>query len=396
MPNWVAAKIPAPTANATKPQRVGLALSDEDETVMTAHPPGFGAATRLALRQAKPYTFSLRIAPRICRSSLESSGMRAHHDLGGLGEGSVDPSPHQPSLFDKRVDALMMLLVAPPNRFFTVDAQRRAQESLPADEYKNLEYYARWIRAIATLLVETDRLSQGKIDARVAVVRERFSADHENGRALEVPQHDHDHAPIQDEHRLPHEHEILEEAIRELCIERGFVTASEIQQQIDQMDSRTPSQGSALVARAWSDAAFHQAVMADAKAAAESMGIDLTGSPAIQAVQNTPEVHHMVVCTLCSCYPRMLLGVPPSWYKSRAYRARAVSEPRAVLAEFGTVFPDTVEIRVVDSTADLRYLVLPLRPAGTDGWSADNLARLVTRDSMIGVAPARHRASLTT
>ena len=264
---------------------------------------------------------------------------------------------------------------------------------MPADEYKNLEYYARWIRAIATLLVETDRLSQGKIDARVTVVRERFSADHENGRALEVPQHDHDHAPIQDEHRLPHEHEILEEAIRELCIERGFVTASEIQQQIDQMDSRTPSQGSALVARAWSDAAFHQAVMADAKAAAESMGIDLTGSPAIQAVQNTREVpshgglHPVLLLSAHAARGAAELVQEPRLPRTCRERAAAPCWPS--LEPFSPI-----PSRSAWSTAPPTYAIwfLPLRPAGTDGWSADNLARLVTRDSMIGVragAPPR-------
>ena len=312
--------------------------------------------------------------------------MRAPNDLGGLAEGPVDPSTHQPSLFDRRVDALMMLLASPPNGFFSVDAQRRTQEELPVEDYKNLNYYSRWIRAIASLMVETGKLDQTELDTRISVTRERLVLDHENAGALELPEHAHDHAPIQDEHRLPHDHELLEEAVRELCIQHGYVTAAAIQKQIEIMEARTPSQGAALVAHAWSDQAFHQAVLEDGKKAAESMGIDLRGSPAIQAVQNTLEVHHMVVCTLCSCYPRMLLGVPPTWYKSRAYRARTVVEPRAVLAEFGTELPETTEIRVVDSTADLRYLVLPMRPVSTDGWSETDLARLVTRDSMIGVA----------
>ena len=335
----------------------------------------------VALWRTKPYTF--------CYSALpESTDMRQQHDLGGLNEGPIDISPHEPSLFDKRVDALMMLLVAPPNRFFSVDAQRRTQESLPPDQYKDLQYYERWIAAIAALLVEENKLSQPEIDSRVATVRARLAADHRSADNFEVPEHDHDHAPLQDDHRLPREHEILEEAIRELCTERGFVTAAKLQKQIDETDARTPSQGSRLVARAWTDPKFHREVMRDAKAAAESLGIDMTGSPAVQGVQNTADIHHVVVCTLCSCYPRALLGVPPAWYKSRSYRARAVADPRGVLAEFGTTLPATTDIRVVDSTADLRYVVLPARPAGSEGWSADRLARLVTRDSMIGVAMA--------
>ena len=322
--------------------------------------------------------------------------MRQHHDLGGLPEGPVDTSPHEPSLFDKRVDALMLLLVAPPNRFFTVDAQRRTQESMPAGDYQTLPYYERWIAAIASLLVESDRLAQSEIDHRVNIVRARLDAAYQAANDFPVPEHDHDHAPIQDGHRPAREHEILEEAIRELCIERGYVTATKIQSQIDNMDSRTPLQGAKLVARAWTDSAFHDEVLKDAKAAAESLGIDMSGSPAVQAVQNTAALHHVVVCTLCSCYPRLLLGVPPAWYKSRAYRARAVADPREVLTEFGTALPATTEIRVVDSTADLRYVVIPARPAGTEDWPIDRLAQLVTRDSMIGVTMAADPASVGT
>ena len=322
--------------------------------------------------------------------------MRQHHDLGGLPEGPVDTAAHEPSLFDKRVDALMLLLVAPPNRFFSVDAQRRTQESMVPEQYKNLQYYERWIAAIAALLVEADKLSQIEIDAKIASVRKHLTRSHEAADSFEVPEHDHDHAPIQDDHRLPREHEVLEEAIRELCIERGYVTPSKIQHQIDAMESRTPSLGADLVARAWTDTKFHRDVMADAKAAAESMGIDMAGSPALEAVQNTDQVHHIVVCTLCSCYPRLLLGVPPSWYKSRSYRARAVVDPRGVLAEFGTILPAQMDIKVVDSTADLRYVVLPSRPAGTENWSAAELSRLVTRDSMIGVTPALEPSTIAT
>ena len=167
--------------------------------------------------------------------------MRQHHDLGGLPEGPVDTAPHEPSLFDKRVDALMLLLVAPPNRFFTVDAQRRTQESPPPDDYKNLNYYERWMSAIAALLVEADRLSQGEIDAKVHTVRERLTAAHEAADGFDVPEHDHDHAPVQDVHRQAWEHEILEEAVRELCIERGYITAIKIQKQIENMDFADPS-----------------------------------------------------------------------------------------------------------------------------------------------------------
>jgi nitrile hydratase alpha subunit len=197
--------------------------------------------------------------------------------------------------------------------------------------------------------------------------------------------HDHDHA-----HDAVHAHEPrpeyrrLERAVRELLIAKGVLTADEIRAQIELMDSRTPAIGAKIVARAWTDPAFKARLLADARKAAEEFGVDTSNTAIVVALENTDDLHHMVVCTLCSCYPKAIIGVPPAWYKSSAYRARAVVEPRKVLAEFGTHLPDNVEIRVVDSTADMRYLVLPKRPAGTEGWSEAQLAALVGRDSLIG------------
>jgi hypothetical protein len=150
--------------------------------------------------------------------------------------------------------------------------------------------------------------------------------------------------------------------------------------------SRTPGDGARLVARSWVDPQFRARLLADARVAALELGLDPGPSPVVVAVENTERVHHMVVCTLCSCYPRALLGPPPDWYKSLPYRSRAVSDPRGVLAEFGVELGDGVELRVLDSTADIRYLVIPRRPRGSDGASELELAAMVTRDSMIGVA----------
>lgn len=196
------------------------------------------------------------------------------------------------------------------------------------------------------------------------------------------------HAPIEDEDRPPTEHELLERAIRELLIEKGVITAQEIQRQIEAMESKTPATGSTLIARAWTDPAFKARLLEEPAAVISELGINLDKAPEVMVLENTPRLHNVVVCTLCSCYPRLVLGMPPSWYKMKAYRARVVKEPRAVLAEFGTVLPDDVEVRVHDSTADLRYIVMPQRPAGTEGWSVEQLAALVTRDSMIGVTEA--------
>src|SRR5579864_1407203 len=204
--------------------------------------------------------------------------------------------------------------------------------------------------------------------------------------------HDHEHDHRHDigageDERLTH-YQVMEVALRELLIAKGIVTADDIRRAIEAMDARTPAQGARVVARAWTDPAYKARLLADGTAAVRELGIEMDATHLI-VVENRPGLHNMIVCTLCSCYPRMVLGLPPDWYKSRAYRSRAVREPRAVLKEFGTIVPADKEVRVHDSTADMRYLVLPERPAGTDGWSAERLAPLVSRDAMIGVAFAR-------
>lgn len=200
--------------------------------------------------------------------------------------------------------------------------------------------------------------------------------------------HDHhdDHAPIVDVDNYV----LLERAVRELLIEKGLIDPERLRRQLDQIDSSGPMLGAKLVARAWADDAFKALLIADPKAAAlQCLGIKLPDSPEIAVLADTTTVHHVVVCTLCSCYPKALLGLPPDWYKSFGYRSRMVVEPRTILARFGTSIPPDVELRVMDSTADLRYLVLPMRPAGTEGLGEEALAALVTRDAMIGTALVR-------
>jgi nitrile hydratase subunit alpha len=179
--------------------------------------------------------------------------------------------------------------------------------------------------------------------------------------------------------------QLMEISLRELLVEKGILTDAQVDAEVENMRSRTPERGAKVVARAWADAGFKQRLLQNGTKACEELGLDV---PALKlvAVENTPQVHNAIVCTLCSCYPRMLLGIPPDWYKSRNYRSRMVREPRSVLEEFGLRIPESVQIRVHDSTADMRYLVLPMRPAGTEGWSEERLATLVNRDSMIGVA----------
>lgn len=176
----------------------------------------------------------------------------------------------------------------------------------------------------------------------------------------------------------------LEIAVRELLIKKGLITPDEVRRTVEAMDARSPALGAKIVARAWTDSDYKTRLLEDGSAAATELGIEV-GVTKLVVVENTSQVHNLVVCTLCSCYPRMILGLPPDWYKSKAYRSRAVREPRAVLAEFGTHIPESVEVRVHDSTATIRYLVLPQRPALTEGMEEEALAALVTRDSMIGV-----------
>ena len=209
-------------------------------------------------------------------------------------------------------------------------------------------------------------------------------------------QHRHDH-----QDGVPHRHPLrpdqddtltywraMEIALRELLIEKQITNADEVRRHVEEMDNRSPLQGARVVARAWSDPDYKRLLLEDGNAACEELGLE-RGLFKLVAVENTEQVHNVVVCTLCSCYPRTLLGLPPDWYKSRNYRSRVINEPRDVLREFGTVIPDDVTVRVHDSTADMRYLIVPKRPAGTDGWTETQFADLVTRDAMIGVALAR-------
>jgi nitrile hydratase len=202
-----------------------------------------------------------------------------------------------------------------------------------------------------------------------------------------VDGHDHDgheHPGVQQDGRPPLYAQRIR-AIEALLIEKGVLSKEDIQNQVDYIEARSPALGARIVARAWVDPDYKARLLSDAKAAAVELGIDASGVSEIVAVENTDTVHNMIVCTLCSCYPRPILGRPPDWYKSFNYRQRAVVEPRAVMAEFGLEVDDSVEVRVHDSTADMRYLVLPQRPLGTESWTEEELAAIVDRDSMIGV-----------
>ena len=206
--------------------------------------------------------------------------------------------------------------------------------------------------------------------------------------------HDHDHEGMLEDQELSYRAK-RSLAIQELLIDKGLMTRESIQHKMDIMASRSPTDGARIIARAWVDPDFKARLVADTRSAVAELGYTLAPESELAVMQNTESVHHMVVCTLCSCYPTSLLGAPPDWYKSLSYRSRAVTDARGVMREFGLDLDDNIEVRVVDSTADLRYLVLPLRPEGTKGMSEEELARLVTRDCMIGVTAALTPDALT-
>ena len=203
----------------------------------------------------------------------------------------------------------------------------------------------------------------------------------------EIDHGDHTHPGMDTEELGWHARRVR--AMETLLAEKGVVTVDEVQRNVDAVESLTPADGARVVARAWADPEYKAKLLSDPEGALADMGYELPDpTPKLGVVENSDDIHHLVVCTLCSCYPRALLGRPPDWYKSFAYRSRAVVDPRGVLREFGTEVSEAINVVVLDSTADLRYLVLPQRPAGTEGMSQEELAALVTRDSMVGVSRA--------
>ena len=206
---------------------------------------------------------------------------------------------------------------------------------------------------------------------------ERGTHDHDHD-------HDHDHPGTTPDVNETGYYELMAEAMKELLIEKGVVSADDVRRNLEFLDSRDPAEGARIIARAWTDADFKKRLLEDGTKAVGELGFPM-GDAELIVVENTSDVHNMIVCTLCSCYPRTVLGLPPDWYKSKSYRARAVVEPRSVLEEFGTELPSDKTVRVHDSNADMRYLVLPEKPDGTEGWSEEQLTAIVTRDAMVGV-----------
>ena len=306
--------------------------------------------------------------------------------MGGLPGGPVNIAAHEFAPWQKRIEATVRLAIMSPKSGLSVDEFRRAIEELPPQLYDSLTYFEKWIAALSNLMVARGAFTKAEIEAR----RRDAAGSHAAEALVEDDHdhnHDHDHAPIRaDEPSGPYQ--VLADTLRALLIEKDYFTPAQHRELIGAIDASGPAAGARLVVRALTDPGFKQRLLDDGRAACKELGIALNEVNLV-TVENTARVHNVVVCTLCSCYPVFILGRPPDWYKSAAYRSRVVREPRAVLKEFGTDIAAGREVRVHDSTADMRYLVLPLRPTGTEGWNAAKLEAIVTRDTMVGVAECR-------
>jgi len=313
------------------------------------------------------------------------------HDIGNVPptDEPIDTVDHGMAYWEKHANALRMA-ISRHAHLGTLDEMRRATEEL-GERYYQLSYFERQTESLAAVLTERGYLTDARLRARMAEIEKRFNET----PILDLPakpknhphdDHDHDVEWKEDERGEGYgQYHLMNLAIQELLQEQGELQADEVRYMLENFDGDFPNRGPKVAARAWVDPEFKNHLLEDALPAIEGMGFDMEFQARVIVLENTPQVHNVVVCTLCSCYPRFLMGQPPSWYKSRSYRSRVVHDPRAVLKEFGTVLPDDVTIRVHDSNADMRYMVLPVRPEGTEGWSEAELEGLITRDCLVGV-----------
>lgn len=310
---------------------------------------------------------------------------RGYHDIGGLPGGTIDRTERPMAFWEKRMEAVRDCIARSEPPLMTVDEMRRVIETMGKEAYNTLEFYEKKAAAVRDVLIEKGVLDVDELADRIEQVR-----DHREAAIRDLPDnfdHPHDHDEIKDDDPTPSEYSIISEAVYVSLIEKGLLSAETVRKMVERMEGAGPVLGAHIVARAWTASAFKDSLLKNAKAALQEINIDPLEA-GLTVFENTPRVHNVIVCTLCSCYPRSILGAPPGWYVSKAYRSRVVYEPRAVLAEFGTHISDHVEVLVHDSTADHRYMILPMRPDGTEDWDEEKLAGLVSRDSLIGVTTA--------
>ncbi|HIF60921.1 MAG TPA: nitrile hydratase subunit beta [Rhodospirillales bacterium] len=303
------------------------------------------------------------------------------HDMGGENAGPIDIVDHGMTHWEKHANAVRMTVSG--KKLATLDEMRRACEDL-GERYYELSYFERLTEALVIVLKEKNFFTEEIFNNKMVDVRERF-----NVPIISLPDsHDHDGKPIQEDEvgEGPNDHQVMNLAIQDLLQQSNLITANDIRKTIEKFDEDYPNRGQKVVVRAWTDEDFKSQLLEDANPAIESMGIDLEHAARLIVVENTDLVHNIIVCTLCSCYPRVLMGQPPTWYKSRSYRSRVVNDPRNVLKEFGIDLPSSITVRTHDSNADMRYMVLPQRPEGTEGWSGEKLESIISRDALVGVS----------
>jgi len=289
------------------------------------------------------------------------------------------------AFWEKRMEAVRDCISRSDPPLMSVDEMRRVIETMGKEAYETLSFYEKKAAAVRDVLIEKGVLNADELTARVEQVRNRGET-----AIRSLPDsfdHRHDHPDIKDDDSITSEYTIISEAIYDCLVGKELLSAETVRKMIERMEEAGPALGARIVARAWTVPAFKKILLQDSKVALQEIDVEPLETQFV-VLENTTELHNVIVCTLCSCYPRFILGAPPAWYVSKAYRSRVVREPRAVLSEFGTHVNDQVEVCVHDSTADLRYMVLPMRPDGTENWSEEDLAGLVNRDSLIGITTA--------
>jgi hypothetical protein len=312
------------------------------------------------------------------------------HDVGGETSIEIDINDHEMTHWEKFANALR--IVVSSKKIITLDELRYHTEQL-GDDYFKIGYFERNSLSLHNICIAKNIYTQSSF----GIVRDRKKSDFKipiiNLPDTKEIQHLHDgklHTHENDfkEDEMgegPPEYYFDMLTIAEIMINSGLITNDDISLKIEQFDNVFPNRGKTVIAKAWYDKSYKDYLIRDAKKAIKDIGIELETFADIICMPQTDTIHHLVVCTLCSCYPRTLLGMPPSWYKSRSYRSRVVHEPRKVLAEFGTIVPDKKEIKVHDSNADMRYLILPPKPSNTDSMSEIELSNIVERDYLVGV-----------
>jgi len=292
----------------------------------------------------------------------------------------------RPMVFwEKRMEAVRECISRGEQPLMSVDEMRRVIETMGKKAYNTLGFYEKKAAAVRDVLIEKGVLDPTELVARVVQISANQDAAIQSLPESFDRRHDHD--DIKDDDPVSSEYSTISEAVYNSLVDQGLLSADTVGRMIERMEEAGPALGACIVARAWTDAAFKEALLKDAKPALNAIDIEPLEA-GFQVIENTPQIHNVIVCTLCSCYPRSILGAPPAWYVSKSYRSRVVIEPRAVLEEFGMKIDEHREVRVHDSTADFRYMVMPMQPDGTEDWSGDDLATRVNRDSPIGVSSA--------